>query len=299
MIAPRSRFILFVAVIVLPFATVATAVPSLTPLSLIVILGFTGLVLSDLFAGMGHQSRGTGIYGIEIETPDVSRLTQNREGLLEISIRRTEGRLSHFRLGLALPPEITTPHEDQWIRVSSERSNARMNWACTPLRRGCYPLENAYLEMRSRLGFWAIRRACPLNTEIRVYPNLLHERRNLATLFMSRGDMGIHAQRQVGKGRDFEQLREYIPGDSYEDIHWKATAKRGYPITKMYQIERTQEIYVLIDASRLSAQEVDKNALNDPSGTETVTFLERFITTALIMGMAAEKQGDHFGLITF
>jgi uncharacterized protein (DUF58 family) len=64
----------------------------------------------------------------------------------------------------------------------------------------------------------------------------------------------MHTQRQVGKGRDFEQLREYLPGDGYEDIHWKATAKYGHPVTKVFQIERTQELYVVLDASRLSGR---------------------------------------------
>ena len=95
-----------------------------------------------------------------------------------------------------------------------------------------------------------------MQSEIRVYPNLLTERKNLAALFLNRGTFGIHAQRQVGKGRDFEKLREYVPGDGYDEIHWKATARRGRPITKVFQIEKTQEIYVIVDASRLSAREV-------------------------------------------
>jgi len=101
---------------------------------------------------------------------------------------------------------------------------------------------------------------------------------------MFRGGFGIHAHRQVGKGREFEKLRDYVPGDGSEDIHWKATARRGRPVTKVFQIERTQEVYVALDASRLSARE---------------DAIERHISTALLIGMAAEKQGDLFGLLSF
>ena len=94
----------------------------------------------------------------------------------------------------------------------------------------------------------------PVQSEIRVYPNLLSERKSLAALFLNRGAFGVHAQRQVGKGRDFEKFREYVPGDDYDEIHWKATARRGKPITKVFQIEKTQEVYVIVDASRLSAR---------------------------------------------
>jgi uncharacterized protein (DUF58 family) len=109
---------------------------------------------------------------------------------------------------------------------------------------------------------------------------------------MRRRAFGARAQRQIGKGRDFEKLREYLPGDSFEDVHWKATAKRGHLITKIFQIERTQEVYIAIDCSRLT---------NRPSsGDEAhITVLDRFVTCGLVTALAAEQHGDHFGLITF
>ncbi len=135
-----------------------------------------------------------------------------------------------------------------------------------------------------------MRRAIARHPELRVYPNLLAEGKSVAALFLRRGGLGIRAHRQVGKGRDFEKLREYIPGDSFDDIHWKATAKRGHPVTKVFQIERTQEVYVVLDASRLSAR---------ASGAPPRAALERFITAALILALAAERQGDLFGLAAF
>ena len=106
------------------------------------------------------------------------------------------------------------------------------------------------------------------------------------------------------RGREFEQLREYLPGDSYEDIHWKATARRGQPITKVYQIERTQQIYVILDGSRLSARNSDplghnRSSLGPADYPEYTTIMERFAAAALVMGLAADRQGDVFGLLAF
>ena len=171
-------------------------------------------------------------------------------------------------------------------------------WPCTPLERGNYRLDRVYVETSSLLGFWAIRRSSATQTEIRVYPNLQQERRNLAALFLNRGTLGVHAQRQIGKGREFEKLREYQPGDSYEDIHWKATAKRGHPITKTFQLERTQEVYVVVDASRLSAR-VAPPRPEVPREITDRTQLERFLTASLVMGLAAERQGDLFGALVY
>jgi uncharacterized protein (DUF58 family) len=179
-----------------------------------------------------------------------------------------------------------------------------LEWVCRPARRGRFQVSESHVEGSSPLGFWGMRRRLPTPSEFRVYPNLLTERKNLAALFLNRGMFGLHARRQVGKGRDFEKLREYVPGDGYDELHWKATARRGRPITKVFQIERTQEVYVIIDSSRLSARiqpmaraGMTPGAIGDVTGETTV--LERFITAALVLGLAAEQQGDLFGLLTF
>jgi uncharacterized protein (DUF58 family) len=195
------------------------------------------------------------------------------------------------------------PAQSEWSRLA---------WPCTPLKRGNYRFDAAYVEGSSPFGFWGVRKILPVQSEIRVYPNLLNERKSLAALFLNRGAFGVHAQRQVGRGRDFEKLREYIPGDDYHEIHWKATARRGKPITKVFQIEKTQEVYVVLDASRLSARSgtgvspVRFERNNSASELETngrdaraTTVLERFVTAALVLGLAAERQGDLFGLVTF
>jgi uncharacterized protein (DUF58 family) len=99
----------------------------------------------------------------------------------------------------------------------------------------------------------------------------------------------------VGRGREFAQLREYLPGDSFEDIHWKASARMGKPVTKLYQVERSQEIYVVIDSSSFSGTRIEGGGEHDGG----LTNLERCINAALVLGLVAEKQGDLFGLITF
>jgi len=63
-------------------------------------------------------------------------------------------------------------------------------------------------------------------------------------------------QRQVGKGRDLRSFASYVPGDSFDDIHWKATARARQADPKVFQIERTQEIYVVVDASGFPRQSI-------------------------------------------
>ncbi len=102
---------------------------------------------------------------------------------------------------------------------------------------------------------------------------------------------GAHSQRQIGRGREFEKLREYTSGDGFDEVDWKATARRGRPITRVFQMERTQEVYVILDASRLTARTVS------PGSPDTI--FERNLNASLLLALAAEKQNDLFGLVTF
>jgi len=295
MLVPRLPLLICVAAIVLPCMLLAAILPDGAMLAYTIILALILFALGD--AVLAYSS----LDGIKVELPDVARFAKDREGVLEVKISVTKPRTKYLRLGLALPYQFVSPQEDLRVSLPEGQPVSLLQWRCTPNKRGQYRLDACYLEGVSPLGLWALRGSVPIQTEIRVYPDLSGERGNLAALFLNRGTFGIHAQRQIGKGREFEKLREYIPGDSYDEIHWKATAKRNRPITKVFQIERTQEVYVILDASRLSARLSNPSA-EKPTPTEHAqpdTILERFVTSALILGLAAQKQGDLFGLVTF
>jgi uncharacterized protein (DUF58 family) len=301
MIVPTNRLLFWFAAVVLPFALLAAASPAAFALCIFAIVALIVLALID--ASVASKA----LAGISVQLPAVARMSKDKESVIDVRIRNENQKSRTLRFGLPLPRQIESIREDETITLPPQAEWSQFNWHCRPRVRGNYRLETACLEISSRLGFWSFRKRCPTSSEIRVYPNLLAERRNLAALFLHRGSLGFHTQRQVGKGREFEKLREYVPGDSFDEVHWKATARRGKPITKVFQIERTQEVYVIIDASRLSARKVASSQLHiagsQPSEPSTIdsqpTILESFITAALILGLAAEQQCDLFGLCTF
>ena len=307
MIVPRSRLLVWTAALVVPFLTIAAAVPESALLAVTLVALFLVLVLLDAALAIGSLN------DLTVELAKVIRLSKDREANLELHIKCDPPREREVRLGLALPREFRSKDDDLFAQLPAKSALSRVEWPCVPLRRGSYPLDRCHLEAASPWGFWAMRGTTPVSSELRVYPNLATERRSVAALFLNRGAFGVHAQRQVGKGRDFEKLREYTHGDAYDEIHWKATAKRGKPVTKVFQIERTQEVYVIVDASRLSARTAPLNpdsraeGRTQDAGARTagadpgpeVSILERYITAALVLGLAAEQQGDLFGLITF
>jgi uncharacterized protein (DUF58 family) len=312
MIVPQTRLLFWFAFIALPFAALGAVYPAALLFSIVLITGLLALALLDAALAFGRLD------GISVELPEVLRASKDRPIVVPVNVHNERRQRLRLRLGLALPRELQAAMEDIQVVLPEGVERSQLEWACQPSKRGNFRVKRAFLETDSRFGFWAVRTSVAVQGEVRVYPNLLAERNKLAALFLHRGTFGLHAQRQIGKGRDFEKLREYVPGDGFDEIHWKATARRGHPVTKVFQIERTQEVYVVIDASRLSArgqsvassQESVKQGLarttvttnHEPLTTDlakTETVMERFLTSALILGQAAEQQGDLFGLITF
>ncbi len=299
-VTPENRLLFWFGAIVVPFALVGAVEPAATTFSICIIGGLILVAILDVL----HAPRR--LAGLSICLPPVVRMSRDRPARLELRIRNSGRMKSPLRVALALPPEIaSSSQEDATVLLPGDSEWSLLNWECVPLERGRHELSAAYIGTTSRLGFWSVRKEISICSEVRVYPNLARERRNLAALFLHRTGTGLHAQRQIGRGREFEKLREYVPGDGYDELHWKATAKRGHPITKVFQIERTQQVYVILDTARLSGRRVpEQQSSNKDSDSENrppcaTTTLDRFITAALTLGLAAEQQGDLFGLVSF
>jgi uncharacterized protein (DUF58 family) len=246
------------------------------------------------------------------EVPELLRATKGREVALPVSFTNSGETLSRFHYALTSFP---------WMRIEGDPvkplsplpkgKRTQTEIPLTLLQRGQFFLETLHVETGSVLSLWLWRRKFDFGTEIRVYPDLSFERKRLSSIFLMRGHEGSHLVRQVGKGREFEQLREYQAGDDYIDIDWKATARRQAPVTRTYQIEKTQEVYVVVDHSRLSGREIrvpfEEAAEGDwlykesSSGGEDLvtTQLEKFLHCSLILASVAERQGDLFGFVSF
>ena len=158
----------------------------------------------------------------------------------------------------------------------------------TASKRGQKQIETVCLEIRSCLGFFLLRQKRKRNYRIRVYPNIFLDNQRLAASLFLRTESGLRSQRIVGHGREFEQLRDYLPDDNFSDIAWKATAKKGTPITKVFQMERTQQIYIALDHSRSSHLKFGNRSNLDVA-----------IEGILLLQLCCERMGDMLGLITF
>ena len=274
-----TRRLLFATALILPFALVAPFASTL-----IAVLPFLLLLVIAVVDGVIGKSKPT---KTRVFMPSLLRLSKDRDGILSLRIHNPEQLAMKIGVGLPFPEQVVSPSYIQTVLLPAGSEYSHFEWPCKGTERGSFQLPHYYLETLSPAGFWSVRSVHDAPCEIRVYPNLFEERKKLASRFLSREDYGSHARKMVGQGREFEKLREYVPGDAYDQLHWKATAKRGRPITKIYQMERTQEVYVVVDFSRRSARK-----------HQNETTLEFFLRSALILGTVAQQNGDLFGVLT-
>lgn len=300
MIVPSQKLLRLTAIVVVPLAALAGIFPDVAGLTV------GAIALFVLLAAIDGVRAATALNGLALTLPPVLRLTQGRPGSLAVQLHNRTNRDLPLRVGLALAAELTSPEETRRLQLPIASVAATLQWPLTARVRGRFNIPTAHLETPSPFGLWDVRRGIPTACEVRSYPDLRTEQRSVAAVFLNRGGNGAHAQRLVGKGREFEKLREYLPGDPAEDIHWRATAKRQHPVTKVFQLERTQEVYLVIDASRLSArpcahpekESIDGAATAAPVA-EPETVLDRCLSAALLLAAVAERQGDLFGVVAF
>ncbi|HEY3758114.1 MAG TPA: DUF58 domain-containing protein [Opitutaceae bacterium] len=224
------------------------------------------------------------------ETEQIVRLTELRPSDFVVTHRFAAGaRRESFRVAIGFPPELGARVVVQ--RAANPAEVQRLSWHLCPTKRGRIRGVSIRFEYSSPAGLWLLRYQRELPADFRIYPNLMAEGRGTARHFLPRA-AGQRAVRGAGRGREFEKLREYLPGDGFDELHWKASAKRSRPVTKVFQMERTQEVLAVVDASRLSARSSGGRAPDRP-------VLDRFVPAALALIAVAQRQGDKFGVATF
>jgi uncharacterized protein (DUF58 family) len=281
MIVPAPRLIALVAFGGGGAALIAAISTTFTTASLAVIALIGIIAVIDAMTGL----RAVG--GISVAAPALIRTVRDRLTHLPFSVINNGPETRGLQAAFEFPESFRM--NERVIKSGSLLGTAQrfdLNADFESARRGEFLISRCWVRTESRLGLWSTQKPASVGLTVRVYPNLRSD--ETAAQFLRRGTIGSHAVRVAGKGREFEKLREYVHGDSYEEVDWKATARRGKPVVRVFQAERTQEVYVAIDASRLGAR---------PVGSQTT--LEHYVTSALVMGLASEVQGDRFGLITF
>lgn len=281
MIVPRTRVIAVTAAAGSALALSAALLRQSAVLCLVLAVLLALAIAIDAFRAL-DEARGLGA-----QASPLIRVVRGRAFELPVTVfNRGTRPASGAQIALQLPETVSTSAATLDCGSPGPGQQVGVSAVLTCTERGEFRIVNGVVRATSAWKFWDAQRTVQLDTTIRSYPDLLSD--PTAAEFLQRGKAGERVMRHSGKGREFEKLREYTYGDSFDEIDWKATARRGQPVVKVFQVERTQEIYVAIDTSRLSGRRDGERST-----------LDRYVYASLVMAIAAESQGDRFGLITF
>jgi uncharacterized protein (DUF58 family) len=166
---------------------------------------------------------------------------------------------------------------------------ASASYGTLPEKRGEALLGCVYVRYQSLFRVaerWAV---AELRQKVCVYPNLEEARQHSIYLIRSRQiELEKRYARTRGLGREFESLREYCDGDEFRSICWSASARRGKLISRVYQIERSQTIWLVLDSGRLMRTKISR-----------LSKLDYAVNAALSLGQVALGSGDRVGLLAY
>ncbi len=167
--------------------------------------------------------------------------------------------------------------------------NKILSYYLRPVKRGEYHFGYVNVYVSSPLGFISRKFRFSEDVIVPVYPSFLQiNKYEIMAISQRLTELGIKKIRKLGHHLEFEQIKEYVQGDDYRTINWKATARTSNLMVNTYQDERSQQVYCLIDKGR---------TMRLPF--EGMTLLDYAINASLILSNIAIKKDDRAGIITF
>ncbi len=254
---------------------------NISDLALLANLGLLTIALIDLWISpppkrIEIQRDVSDVLSVAARNPVQLRL-QNHAGIpLRVSVHDDPGPLAETR---DLPQTVLLP---PWKEQS-------VHYALVPVRRGENRLGPVYLKYPTRWGLWQRRQIRPLDRTVRNYPDIRAVHRYDLLARQNRlAELGVRTMRMPGQGREFERLREFRYGDEVRQVDWKATARQRQLISREFNVERNQNIVIMVDCGRFMGNE-----------TDGVSYLDRALNAAIMLSWIALGQGDNVSLMAF
>jgi uncharacterized protein (DUF58 family) len=233
---------------------------------------------------------------------------------IELSVTHTARTVLDCQLTDDLPPQLIETPVSRSLRAWP-LVPATLRYALRLRERGDVQAGSLFLRYRTPLGLvsrWAV---APLAQPVRIYPELrTAEDQQLFLAKSRRIDLQLRQLRHRGLGREFESLREYQRGDDLRDVCWTASARRGELVTRQFQAERSQPVWIVLDTGRLMRARVRVDSRGDSRSVpeagegpreaaaragQAHTKLDYACSTAVALAQLALFSGDRVGLLGY
>lgn len=185
-------------------------------------------------------------------------------------------------------PEIVTPRSTTHEAIVRAGEVLALDFRVRGIERGAATVDPLYAAATLR---GLVERIVPVGatSSVAVLPNLravgrMHKKLNDFAL----RSLGARTAPRIGKGRDFDRLRDYVRDDDYRDIAWRASARHGRLIVREFRMERSQEILLCLDQGHRMAARV-----------EQITRLDHAVNAAVLISYMCNRMEDRIGILSF
>ena len=277
---PR-RFFQLMGSLVVCFA-LGFPIPALFIVAQLLFIVFLGLIMLDAYLLFNKATK----VKIRRRLPRLFGLGDDNNVQIEIS------NLAGITLDITLIDELPTQFQirdfSKSLRLPVGEKKI-VTYQLHPVERGEYEFGAIIAYLRSPLGILEKRFRHNYPMSVPVYPSIAQMKQyELRAFDRISHFQGIKKLRRIGHSYEFEQIKNYVRGDDYRSINWKATGRRGTLMVNQYEDERAQQVYSIIDKSRNMRMPFNELSLMDYA-----------INTCLAVSNIALRKHDRAGLITF
>ncbi len=197
-----------------------------------------------------------------------------------------------FKTGITVVEELPIQFQKRDFKyntILTKKEPKIFEYTVRPVERGEYYFGNLNIYASSPLRIVKRRFLYLKNQVVPVYPSIIQmQKYDFLAISNKLSEFGMKKIRRIGHTQEFEQIKEYVAGDDFRTINWKATAKSNQLMVNQYQDEKSQPIYSVIDTGRV--MKMPFNGLK---------LLDYAINSTLAFSNVALKKNDKTGMISF
>jgi uncharacterized protein (DUF58 family) len=267
---------------IVAFFAVSFFVPAfflLAQLSLVVFLAFVGYDIFQLFR------RGVRVR-VRRRLPKVLSLGDDNN--IHLDLHNKSGMALKVSIIDELPFQFQKRNFLEKMRLDPLEKN-RLTYPVHPVKRGEYHFGAINLYLSSRVGLIEKRYSHDFPMMAQVFPSIIQMKELELRAFNKISYLaGIKKIRRIGHSYEFEQIKNYVQGDDYRAINWKASSRKATLMVNQYEDERSQQVYSIIDKSR---------SMRMPFAD--LSLMDYAINSTLAISNIILRKHDMAGLITF
>ena len=277
----HNTFFRYIAILAACFV-ISYWVPSLYPIAWLLTFVLLALFIFDIYLLYASGKR------IEAQRSLPNKLSNSDLNPVQISFTSKYA----FKTFISLIDELPVQFQKRDFEHRTtllKNETAAFEYKVRPVDRGEYVFGNLILFASTFLKIVKRKYVFQNDQMVPVYPSIIQmQQYDFLAISNNLTQFGLKKISRIGHTQEFEQIKEYVQGDDFRTINWKATAKNVNLMVNQYQDEKSQPIYSIIDTGRV--MKMPFNGLK---------LLDYAINSTLAFSNVALKRNDKTGMIAF